>query len=49
MAEKQQLKVVAVVKSEDLSDSGDSMCEYEKRRLKNIRENHTLLRSLGKH
>ena len=30
------------------SSSGDELCEYERRRHQNIKENQDLLRSLGK-
>ena len=29
------------------NDDDDGMCDYEKRRLENIRKNHSILRSLG--
>ena len=31
----------------DSGESDDDLCEYEKKRMENIRKNHGMLRSLG--
>ena len=47
MAEVPQLRTTVESELESNDDDDDGMCDYEKRRLENIRKNHSILRSLG--